>query len=290
MRRQFIQDFRVRRQAVSQWLRFLQENHLGYRGIAVSWDRVQELPEDDSVLDQVLTQDINVVSQETATDDRAFPALFPRGGVEFVTPRLRHVPYRDYIRHPVKHESDRFARHPRFRFAAFNTTFDPPTTGPGPWGSCASTCPSRARYGFCADGEILPTTRSLTIMNKNAQMELASYTDKHKLPYYDKIEFDEHGWLITQNIVVARNRRGKWPADFNSDGDIYPDRWQVGEPLIAWAHGLHSFRYSPVITPWSASQKHGDLFLQSTVLVPASSLKSTTCEAESPREKHAKLV
>jgi hypothetical protein len=70
MRRQFVQDFRVRRQAVSQWLRLLQGNHVGYRGIAVSWDRVQELPEDDSVLDQVLTQDFSVVSQKSATNDR----------------------------------------------------------------------------------------------------------------------------------------------------------------------------------------------------------------------------
>ncbi|KAJ5044309.1 hypothetical protein EN45_012950 [Penicillium chrysogenum] len=86
-------------------------------------------------------------------------------------------------------------------------------------------------------------------------MELAWYTDKHKLPYYDKIEFDEHGWLITppgdyrlsdalvflivgQNIVVARNRHGKWPTGFSSDGDIYPDRWLVGEPVIVWAHEL----------------------------------------------------
>lgn len=71
-------------------------------------------------------------------------------------------------------------------------------------------------------------------------MELAWYTDTHELHYYDKIEFDEHGWLITPpgdyrlsdalvslivgpNIVVARNRHGKWP---------------VGEPVIVWAHEL----------------------------------------------------
>jgi hypothetical protein len=69
-------------------------------------------------------------------------------------------------------------------------------------------------------------------MNRNAQMELTAYSDKHKLPYYDKIEFDENGWLVTppanhrlsdalvflvvgQNLVVARNRHGKWP-DSNS--------------------------------------------------------------------------
>jgi hypothetical protein len=99
----------------------------------------------------------------------AFPTLFR------VTPRLRHVPYRDYIRHLMKHESGRFARHPWFRFAAFNTIFDPPTTSPGPWG-----------------------TRT--------------------------------------------------------------------------------------------SQEQGDMFLESTAFVPVSSLRSTTCEAESPRVKHAKLV
>jgi hypothetical protein len=35
-------------------------------------------------------------------------------------------------------------------------------------------------------------------------MELTAYTDKHKLPYYDKIEFDEHGWLVTPPGFVSR--------------------------------------------------------------------------------------
>lgn len=43
--------------------------YVWYRGIAVSCDRVQELPEDGRVLDHVLTQDISVVSQESATND-----------------------------------------------------------------------------------------------------------------------------------------------------------------------------------------------------------------------------
>lgn len=46
--------------------------------------------------------------------------------------------------------------------------------------------------------------------------------------------------IIRHNVIVKRNRNrhGKWPADFNSDGDIYPGRWPMGEPVILWAFGL----------------------------------------------------
>ncbi|KAJ5507343.1 hypothetical protein N7527_009486 [Penicillium freii] len=27
-------------------------------------------------------------------------------------------------------------------------------------------------------------------------------------------------------------------ADFNCDGDIYPSRWPIGDPVVIWAHGL----------------------------------------------------
>ncbi|KAJ6190943.1 hypothetical protein N7519_000964 [Penicillium mononematosum] len=82
-----------------------------------------------------------------------------------------------------------------------------------------------------------------------------AYSDKHNLPYYNEIELDDDGWLVTppaghrlsdalvflivgQNLVVARNRHGKWPADFNSDGDLNPDRWPQGDPVVIWAHGI----------------------------------------------------
>ncbi|CRL25746.1 unnamed protein product [Penicillium camemberti] len=42
--------------------------------------------------------------------------------------------------------------------------------------------------------------------------------------------------IIGQNAVAKRNHHGKWPADFNSDGDVYPDRWPMGEPVFLWAH------------------------------------------------------
>jgi hypothetical protein len=50
------------------------------------------------------------------------------------------------------------------------------------------------------------------VMNKNTQMELTAYTDKHKLPYYDKIEFDEHGWLVTppENIGYQTTEDGPY--------------------------------------------------------------------------------
>jgi hypothetical protein len=70
-----------------------------------------------------------------------------------------------------------------------------------------STQRSRARYGFCDDDEILPTTRHLTMMNKKAQMELAAYSDKHKLPYYDRIDVDDHGWLVTPSVPDCRTKR-----------------------------------------------------------------------------------
>jgi helitron helicase-like protein/uncharacterized protein DUF6570/PIF1-like helicase len=51
----------------------------------------------------------------------AFPTLFPKGSAEYVLPRERKVEYAEYVRHLIKHESGRFARHPRFRYVVFNT-------------------------------------------------------------------------------------------------------------------------------------------------------------------------
>ncbi|KUM60327.1 hypothetical protein ACN42_g6817 [Penicillium freii] len=34
-------------------------------------------------------------------------------------------------------------------------------------------------------------------------------------------------------------------ADFNCDGDIYPSRWPIGDPVVIWAHGLP---YIPVFS------------------------------------------
>jgi hypothetical protein len=51
----------------------------------------------------------------------AFPTLYPRGTAEFVSPPERTITYNDYVGHAMRYRDGRFARHPRFRFVAFNT-------------------------------------------------------------------------------------------------------------------------------------------------------------------------
>lgn len=50
-----------------------------------------------------------------------FPTLFPSGEAEFLTPRIRSVNYAPYIEYLIKYKDGWFARHPRFRYIAFNT-------------------------------------------------------------------------------------------------------------------------------------------------------------------------
>ncbi|KAJ6180983.1 hypothetical protein N7519_011444 [Penicillium mononematosum] len=112
--------------------------------------------------------------------------------------------------------------------------------------------------GFDSRNYALEMLRLRETLRRNAQMELMSYYDGHNLPYYDKIELDENGWVVTppadhrlsdalvflvigQNLVVTRNRHGKWPADFNSDGDIYP--MAIGRPT-----GSHLHKYMWLLT------------------------------------------
>ena len=52
MDRQFRNRFRVRRAAVETWLRFLADNHLGYRNFTWNYD-LSQLPEDGDVFDQL---------------------------------------------------------------------------------------------------------------------------------------------------------------------------------------------------------------------------------------------
>lgn len=51
----------------------------------------------------------------------AFPPLYPTGQAEFVEPRLREISYPSYVKLMMCYRDRRFARHPRFRYAAFNT-------------------------------------------------------------------------------------------------------------------------------------------------------------------------
>jgi hypothetical protein len=53
MDRQFRNRFRVRRAAVEVWLRFLADNHPGYRAFTWNYDNLSQLPEDGNVFDQL---------------------------------------------------------------------------------------------------------------------------------------------------------------------------------------------------------------------------------------------
>ncbi|EAQ90479.1 hypothetical protein CHGG_02414 [Chaetomium globosum CBS 148.51] len=53
MDRQFRNRFRVRRAAVETWLRFLADNHPGYRSFTWNYDNLSQLPEDGNVFDQL---------------------------------------------------------------------------------------------------------------------------------------------------------------------------------------------------------------------------------------------
>jgi hypothetical protein len=50
----------------------------------------------------------------------AFPTLFPYGQGDFIHERLRSVNLHDYIEHAMRWQDGRFAKHPLFRFVAFN--------------------------------------------------------------------------------------------------------------------------------------------------------------------------
>ncbi|KAJ6436452.1 ATP-dependent DNA helicase PIF1 [Purpureocillium lavendulum] len=64
---------------------------------------------------------INEFSRSHALLSLAFPCLFRDGRADFVEPRLRSIEYKDYIEHAMRWHDGRFARHPTFRFVAFNT-------------------------------------------------------------------------------------------------------------------------------------------------------------------------
>ncbi|KAJ5229990.1 hypothetical protein N7489_010698 [Penicillium chrysogenum] len=110
MRRQFIQDFRVRRQAVSQWLRSLQENKYG---IGASPSRV-----------------IGSRSSRKMVDT----SLADLRGIHGSGSR-RSIPYSIHLLLARVH------------------------------GLLYVDTPIQSGYSFCADDEILPTTRHFSIMN-----------------------------------------------------------------------------------------------------------------------------
>ena len=54
---------------------------------------------------------------------KAFPALFPFGKADFSLPREKTIQLHEWVRHLLRYQDSRFARHPRFRFFALNLIF-----------------------------------------------------------------------------------------------------------------------------------------------------------------------
>ena len=52
----------------------------------------------------------------------AFPTLLPTGAGDFLAPRQRAVTIGNYFKHLIMYGGGQFARHPRFRYFALNTT------------------------------------------------------------------------------------------------------------------------------------------------------------------------
>ena len=63
---------------------------------------------------------INEFNWTQAMFSVAFLTLFPNGAAEFITPRMREIGLRDYIRHLLLYKDGRFAQHSRFRYVGFN--------------------------------------------------------------------------------------------------------------------------------------------------------------------------
>ena len=74
MNRQFSRRFRIRRAIVLMWLRFLKAHHPGYSDMVLSDHNLSQLPEDDSVLSQLTTQEF-----EASTDIPPPPDAGPVG-------------------------------------------------------------------------------------------------------------------------------------------------------------------------------------------------------------------
>ncbi|KAL6789495.1 hypothetical protein GGI42DRAFT_347248 [Trichoderma sp. SZMC 28013] len=69
MTRQFRRQFRVRQEAIRQWLLFLRDNHPGYRDIFIDQDRLSQLPVDGDVSDQLFNhRQPEVIIEDTVAD------------------------------------------------------------------------------------------------------------------------------------------------------------------------------------------------------------------------------
>ncbi|CAI7569921.1 unnamed protein product [Penicillium viridicatum] len=75
------------------------------------------------------------------------------------------------------------------------------------------------------------------------------------LPYFDTLTQNKDGYFVPPPADVRLSDRlvfliiahimypgklhnARWPADFNTDGDIVLERWPMGDAVVLWMHGL----------------------------------------------------
>ena len=90
---------------------------------AVQWTSCQRRPPDlphQLQLPSIQLTPLNEFNRSQPLFSWAFPTLFPYGQGDFVHERLRSVSIHDYIEHAMRWHDGRFAKHPLFRFVAFN--------------------------------------------------------------------------------------------------------------------------------------------------------------------------
>ncbi|KAH0286331.1 hypothetical protein M436DRAFT_86333 [Aureobasidium namibiae CBS 147.97] len=71
LERQFVRDFRVRREVIRQWLTFLRINHPGHRDIGIDFEVLESLPLGQHVLDDIAVQHAEDASADPTPIDSA---------------------------------------------------------------------------------------------------------------------------------------------------------------------------------------------------------------------------
>lgn len=81
-------------------------------------------------------------------------------------------------------------------------------------------------------------------------MGAREYETLTNLLYYDTISYNDQGEfvplpadvrlsdplifvIIAHNVTPGKKRNTRWPYDFNTDGNIYPESWPMGDPVVS---------------------------------------------------------
>lgn len=109
--------------------------------------------------------------------------------------------------------------------------------------------------GYCKPTACVPAAAHVANMNRQCQWVLDNVKPHDTVPYHDTVRYDKDGYfvpppadvrlsdrlvflIIANNLYPGKQRNARWPSDFNTDGDVFPDRWPTGGGVVMWMHGL----------------------------------------------------